>query len=94
MVIRQILKRSLSSEKRSNSTGSSDVPKGYCVVYVGESEYKQGFVIPISYFNNLSFQDLLRQAEEEYGFCHPMGGLAIPYSEDLFVDVTSRLSRT
>ncbi|XP_073129937.1 auxin-induced protein 15A-like [Henckelia pumila] len=94
MAIRQILKRSLSSEKRSNSTGSADVPKGYCAVYVGESEYKQRFIIPVSYLNHPSFQDLLFQAEEEYGFCHPMGGLTIPCSQDLFVDVTSRLRRT
>ncbi|XP_073129724.1 auxin-induced protein 15A-like [Henckelia pumila] len=94
MAIRQILKRSLSSEKRWNSTGSADVPKGYCAVYVGDSECKQRFIIPVSYLNHPSFQDLLCQAEEEYGFCHPMGGLTIPCSQDLFVDVTSRLSRT
>ncbi|XP_073130153.1 auxin-induced protein 15A-like [Henckelia pumila] len=94
MAIRQILKRSLSSEKRSNSTGSTDVPKGYCAVYVGESEYKQRFVIPVSFLNHPSFQGFLCQAEEEYGFCHPMGGLTIPCSEELFVDVTSCLRRT
>ncbi|XP_073016319.1 auxin-induced protein 15A-like [Primulina eburnea] len=94
MAIRQILKRSLSSEKRSNSTRPVDVPKGYCAVYVGECEYKQRFVIPVSYLNHPSFQDLLCQAEEEFGYYHPMGGLTIPCSEDLFVDVTSRLSRS
>ncbi|XP_073129723.1 auxin-induced protein 15A-like [Henckelia pumila] len=93
MAIRQMLKRSLSSEKRSNSTGSADVPKGHCAVYVGESEHKQRFVIPISHLNHPWFQDLLCQAEEEYGFNHPMGGLTIPCSEDLFVDVASRLRR-
>ncbi|XP_075476575.1 auxin-responsive protein SAUR21-like [Primulina tabacum] len=94
MGIRQMLKRSLSSEKRSNSTGSFDVPKGHCAVYVGESEYKQRFIVPISYLNHPSFQDFLCQAEEEFGFYHPMGGLTIPCREDLFVDVTSRLRRT
>ncbi|XP_073291063.1 auxin-responsive protein SAUR21-like [Primulina huaijiensis] len=94
MAIRQVLRRSLSSEKRSNSRGSADhVPKGHCAVYVGESEYKQRFVIPVSYLNHHLFQDLLCQAEEEYGFYHPMGGLTIPCSGDLFVDVTSRLRR-
>ncbi|XP_073016294.1 indole-3-acetic acid-induced protein ARG7-like [Primulina eburnea] len=90
MAIRQILTRSLSSERRSNSV---DVPKGHCAVYVGETENKQRFVIPLSYLNNPLFQDLLNQAEEEFGFYHPMGKLTIPCSEDLFIDLTSRLSR-
>ncbi|KAL3621343.1 Auxin-responsive protein saur24 [Castilleja foliolosa] len=92
MAIRQMLRRSLSSEKRSNSKGT-EVPKGHFAVYVGEHEKKR-FVIPVSYLNHSSFQELLFQAEEEYGFDHPMGGLTIPCSEDLFVDLTSRLSRT
>ncbi|KZV45980.1 hypothetical protein F511_10670 [Dorcoceras hygrometricum] len=94
MAIRQVLRRSLSSEKRSNSTGSADVPKGHCPVYVGEREHKQRFVIPVSYLNHPSFQDLLGQAEEAYGFNHPMGGLTIPCTKELFVDVASRLRRT
>ncbi|QCD88660.1 SAUR family protein [Vigna unguiculata] len=40
--------------------------------------------IPISYLNQPSFQDLLNQAEEEFGYDHPMGGLTIPCSEDVF----------
>ncbi|XP_073129734.1 auxin-induced protein 15A-like [Henckelia pumila] len=93
MAIRQILRRSLSSEGRSNSNGSADVPKGYFAVYIGESESKQRFVVPISYLNDPSFQDLLSKAEEEFGFCHPMGGITIPCSEDLFIELTSRLGR-
>ncbi|KAI3446204.1 hypothetical protein Pfo_002869 [Paulownia fortunei] len=92
MAIHRMLRRSLSSEKRSTSTGN-EVPKGHFAVYVGESERKR-FVIPVSYLNHPSFQDLLCQAEEEFGFHHPMGGLTIPCSEELFIDLTSRLSRT
>ncbi|KAL7108719.1 hypothetical protein ACP275_06G130100 [Erythranthe tilingii] len=88
MAIRQILKRSLSNERRSN-----EVPKGHFTVYVGENEKKR-FVIPLSYLNHPSFQDLLCQAEEEFGFHHPMGSLTIPCSQDLFVHLTSRLSKT
>ncbi|KAL7118619.1 hypothetical protein ACP275_02G014600 [Erythranthe tilingii] len=88
MAIRQILRRSLSSERR-----SVEVPKGQLAVYVGQNE-KKLFVIPLSYLNHPSFQELLCRAEEEFGFHHPMGGLTIPCSEDLFVDLTSRLSRT
>ncbi|KAL7090762.1 hypothetical protein ACP275_12G061400 [Erythranthe tilingii] len=88
MAIRQILRRSLSNERK-----SAEVPKGHLVVYVGESEKKR-FVIPLSYLNHPLFQDLLSRAEEEFGFHHPMGGLTIPCSEDLFVDLTSHLSTT
>ncbi|XP_047941872.1 auxin-induced protein 15A-like [Salvia hispanica] len=86
MAIRQILRRSLSNERR-----SAEVPKGHVAVYVGDNEKKR-FVIPVAYLNHPSFQELLFQAEEEFGFNHPMGGLTIPCSEDLFVDFISGLS--
>ncbi|KAL7147761.1 hypothetical protein ABFS83_06G128600 [Erythranthe nasuta] len=88
MAIHKMLRRSLSAEKR-----STEVPKGHLAVYVGESE-KKCFVIPLSYLNDPLFQELLCQTEEEFGFRHPMGGLTIPCSEDLFIDLTSHLSKT
>ncbi|KAL8543139.1 hypothetical protein ACS0TY_003870 [Phlomoides rotata] len=87
MAIRQMLRRSLSSERR-----PAEVPKGHFAVYVGENE-KRRFVIPVSYLNNTSFQELLYQAEEEFGFHHPMGGLTIPCSVDLFIDLITKMSR-
>ncbi|CAN6864352.1 unnamed protein product [Brassica oleracea] len=51
----------------------------------------KGYVVPISYFNQPSFQALLSKSEEEFGFDHPMGGLTIPCPEDIFINVTSRL---
>ncbi|KAL8051222.1 hypothetical protein ABFX02_06G132900 [Erythranthe guttata] len=87
MAIHKILRRSLSAEKR-----STEAPKGHLAVYVGESEKKR-FVIPLSYLNNPSFQELLCKAEEEYGFRHPMGGLTIPCSEESFIGLTSHLRR-
>ncbi|CAA0807679.1 SAUR-like auxin-responsive protein family [Striga hermonthica] len=93
MAIQRMLRRSLSSEKRSNEKGV-EVPKGHFAVYVGENiDEKKRFVIPVSYLNHPSFQELLVQAEEEFGFDHPMGGLTIPCSEDLFVDLTSHLRK-
>ncbi|KAM7273236.1 hypothetical protein ACFE04_027900 [Oxalis oulophora] len=74
--------------RRSNKA-SSDVPKGYLAVYIGEAEKKR-FVIPISFLNEPSFQELLCKAEEEFGFQHPMGGLTIPCSEDMFINMTSQ----
>ncbi|EYU35308.1 hypothetical protein ABFS82_06G132600 [Erythranthe guttata] len=88
MAIRQILRRSLSNDR-----STAEVPKWHLAVYVGEGEKKR-FVIPLSYLNHPLFQDLLFQAEEEFGFHHPMGGITIPCSEDLFIDLTSRLSKT
>ncbi|KAL6176040.1 hypothetical protein ACLB2K_052676 [Fragaria x ananassa] len=73
------------------NTKTSDIPKGYFAVYVGESQKKR-FVVPISYLNQPLFLDLLSQAEEEFGYHHPMGGITIPCSQDTFIDLTSRLS--
>ncbi|CAN4126619.1 unnamed protein product [Withania somnifera] len=69
---------------------SRGVPKGHCAVHVGESQKKR-FVVPISYLSHPIFQDLLTQAEEQFGFDHPMGGLTIPCNEDVFVEITSIL---
>ena len=80
---KQILRRSLSAKKDSSAT--PEVPKGYFAVYVGEEDQKRRFVVPISYLSRSSFLDLLSQAEEEFGFAHPMGGLTIPCSEEIFL---------
>ncbi|KAK9112977.1 hypothetical protein Scep_020496 [Stephania cephalantha] len=64
----------------------SMVPKGHIAVYIGETQRR--FVVPISYLNNPLFQDLLNQAEEEFGFDHPMGGLTIPCDEEAFLNLT------
>ncbi|XP_016650894.1 PREDICTED: auxin-induced protein 15A-like [Prunus mume] len=72
------------------AAASKTLPKGCFAVYVGESQKKR-FVIPISYLNEPLFLDLLNQAEEEFGYDHPMGGITIPCSEDTFLDLTSRL---
>ena len=74
----------------SGSQTSSNVPKGYLAVYVGE-EMKR-FVVPLSYLNQPSFQDLLSQAEEQFGYDHPMGDLTIPCREDVFLHITSRFN--
>ncbi|KAI3736324.1 hypothetical protein L6452_15863 [Arctium lappa] len=84
---KQILRRSLSN---GSSNTYMATPKGYFSVYVGEHEKKR-FVVPVSLLSQPSFQELLCQAEEEFGFNHPMGGLTIPCSEDIFTDLASRL---
>ncbi|KAM6576497.1 hypothetical protein CsatB_028334 [Cannabis sativa] len=69
------------------SSNTRDVPKGYLAVYVGDENKMKRFVIPISVLKRRSFQELLNQAEEEFGFDHPMGALTIPCKEDTFIDL-------
>ncbi|MCL7024137.1 hypothetical protein MKW94_005616 [Papaver nudicaule] len=80
--------------RRSFSKGKNDemvIPKGHFAVYVGETELKKRFVVPISYLNHNCIQELLNQAGEEFGFDYPMGGVTIPCSEETFINVTSQL---
>ncbi|KAK9133250.1 hypothetical protein Scep_012778 [Stephania cephalantha] len=74
-----------------SSKGPPSIPKGHFAVYVGETEKKR-FVVPVSYLNHPSFQELLSSAEEEFGFSHPMGGLTIPCKESTFINLTSHLT--
>ena len=67
-----------------------DAPKGYLAVYVGEKMKR--FVIPVSYLNQPLFQELLSQAEQDFGYDHPTGGLTIPCKEDDFLNLTSHLN--
>ncbi|KAI4323748.1 hypothetical protein L6164_023329 [Bauhinia variegata] len=83
------IRRALFSATQAASK-SVGVPKGYLAVYVGEEMRR--FVIPISYLNQPAFQELLGQAEEEFGYGHPAGGLTIPCREDVFVELISRLN--
>ncbi|KAK8582402.1 hypothetical protein V6N13_069180 [Hibiscus sabdariffa] len=78
------LKRTLSSSE------TTVVPKGHFAVYVGEAKNKR-FVVPISFLKHPSFQNLLSEAEEEFGFNHPMGALTIPCSEEAFIDLICNL---
>ncbi|OIV93699.1 hypothetical protein TanjilG_16550 [Lupinus angustifolius] len=80
-----IIRTSFNANKASSHV--VEVPKGYVAVYVGQQMKR--FVIPISYLNQSSFQELLNQAEEEFGYDHPMGGLTIPCREDVFLNITS-----
>ena len=87
---KKLLQRSFSNA--SQLAAVEDVPKGYLAVYVGEESGMKRFVIPVSYLNCPSFQDLLSQAEEEFGFDHPMCGPTIPCSEEAFINLISSLN--
>ncbi|KAK9184558.1 hypothetical protein WN943_024908 [Citrus x changshan-huyou] len=92
MYAKQILRQAKLIVSQGVST-SKVVPKGHFAVYVGENQKKR-FVIPVSFLNQPSFQELLSKAEEEFGFDHPMGGLTIPCREDIFINVTSSLNES
>ena len=87
---KKFLQRSFSNSSKAASM-ALDVPKGHFAVYVGENEKKR-FVVPVSLLSRPSFQDLLVQAEDEYGFDHPMGGLTIPCTEGAFINLISSLN--
>lgn len=59
-------------------------------MYVGERQKKR-YMVPVSFFDEPSFQALLSKAKEEFGFDHPMGGLTISRPEDKFVAIASKL---
>ncbi|KAL5055591.1 hypothetical protein RYX36_036273 [Vicia faba] len=80
--------RRVSFSKTQGSTKGFEVPKGYLAVYVGDKMRR--FMIPVSYLDQPLFQELLNEAEEEFGYNHPTGGLTIPCSEDEFLNLTSR----
>ena len=88
--IKGIMRRTSFSTIQAASKGV-EVPKGYLAVYVGDKMRR--FVIPVSYLNQPSFQELLSQAQEEFGYDHPMGGLTIPCHEDEFLNITSHLNK-
>ncbi|KAK6947619.1 Small auxin-up RNA [Dillenia turbinata] len=71
-----------------------EVPKGYLAVYVGESDdVMRRMVVPVIYFNHPLFADLLREAEEEFGFDHP-GAITLPCRVSDFENVQLKISAT
>ncbi|XP_074592003.1 auxin-responsive protein SAUR24-like [Curcuma longa] len=62
-------------------------PKGHLAVYVGWERY----TLPVIYFNHPLFGELLREAEEEFGF-HHTGGITLPCPAARFEDVRNRIA--
>ncbi|XP_056698386.1 uncharacterized protein [Spinacia oleracea] len=83
----------LSNAKQILNKSEQLVPKGHIPVYVGKQADRKRYVVPLSYLNHPVFQDLLRRAEEEFGFHHPMGGLTIPCTSETFFKLTSELKQ-
>ncbi|GJM97527.1 hypothetical protein PR202_ga14459 [Eleusine coracana subsp. coracana] len=82
--LQQLLKKwkKLATVAPSSSSGkSSSVPRGSFAVYVGDEMRR--FVIPTEYLGHWAFAELLREAEEEFGFRHE-GALRIPCDVEVF----------
>lgn len=62
----------------------SPVPSGHVAVCVGASSKR--FVVRTTYLNHPAFEELLDQAQEEYGFVNS-GPLAIPCDETFFEEL-------
>lgn len=70
-----------------------DVPKGCLAIKVGhEEEQQQRFVVPVNYFNHPLFIQLLKEAEEEYGF-DQKGTITIPCHVEEFRNVQGMIDR-
>nr|XP_004510629.1 auxin-responsive protein SAUR32-like [Cicer arietinum] len=68
------------------------VPKGFMAIKVGQGEEQQRFVVPVMYFNHPLFIQLLKEAEEEYGF-DQKGTITIPCHVEEFRNVRGLIDR-
>ncbi|XP_060206637.1 uncharacterized protein LOC132634397 [Lycium barbarum] len=87
--INKFLKKTLSFSEKDKDRSDDAVPKGCLAVCVGKEdkeELMKRFVIPMDYLTHQSFQVLLREAEEEFGF-QQQGVLKIPCEVSLFEDI-------
>ncbi|XP_034588157.1 auxin-responsive protein SAUR24 [Setaria viridis] len=88
--------------RTSGKGGAADaaaVPAGHVAVCVeggggggGGSAAPRRFVVRLAHLSHPAFLELLRQAEEEYGFPAAPGPIALPCDEDHFLDVLHRVS--
>ncbi|MED6207148.1 hypothetical protein PIB30_033159 [Stylosanthes scabra] len=69
-----------------------DIPKGCLAIMVGQGEEQQRFVIPVIYFNHPLFLQLLKEAEDEYGF-DQKGPITIPCHVEEFRTVQGMIDR-
>jgi len=75
-----------------DSMKEKEVPKGHLAVYVGQKDGDfQRVLVPVIYFNHPLFGELLREAEEEFGFQH-QGGITIPCPISDFERVQTRIA--
>ncbi|KAL3516976.1 hypothetical protein ACH5RR_023878 [Cinchona calisaya] len=71
-----------------------EVPKGQMAIYVGQKDGGdfQRVLVPVIYFNHPLFGQLLKEAEEEFGYNHP-GAITIPCRISEFEHVQTRIKQ-
>ncbi|KAE8694680.1 Auxin-responsive protein SAUR32 [Hibiscus syriacus] len=69
-----------------------DVPNGSLAILVGQGEEQQRFVIPLMHITHPLFMQLLKEAEEEYGFDHE-GPIIIPCHVQEFRNVQGMINK-
>ncbi|KAI5657564.1 hypothetical protein M9H77_26357 [Catharanthus roseus] len=69
-----------------------DIPKGCLAILVGQGEEQQRFIIPVIYINHPLFMELLKEAEEEYGFDHK-GPINIPCHVEEFRHIQGMIDK-
>ncbi|OAY59563.1 hypothetical protein MANES_01G041200v8 [Manihot esculenta] len=69
-----------------------DIPKGCLAILVGQGEEQQRFVIPVIYINHPLFIQLLKEAEEEYGF-DQKGPIIIPCHVQEFINIQGMIDK-
>jgi len=86
------------SRSGKNNGDDATVPAGHVAVCVGGTGGGEGstgprrFVVRLAHLTHPAFLELLRQAEEQYGFPAACGPIALPCDEDHFLDVLHRVS--
>ena len=73
----QVTNRPYPHHHRRKKVLAKDIPKGFLPIKVGQGEEQQKIVMPIVYLNHPLFSQLLKEAEEEYGF-DQQGTIIIP----------------
>ncbi|CAN4089486.1 unnamed protein product [Withania somnifera] len=69
-----------------------NIPKGCLAIMVGQDEEQQRFVIPLNYINHPLFLQLLKEAENEFGFDHK-GPINIPCHVEEFRHVQGLIAK-
>ena len=93
--LRRWRSRAAEAASSSSSSSSAAVPAGHVAVSVQGTAPSSGprrFVVRVAHLSHPAFLELLRQAEEEYGFPAAPGPIALPCDEDHFLDVLHRVS--
>uniref|UniRef100_A0A7N1A010 SAUR family protein n=1 Tax=Kalanchoe fedtschenkoi TaxID=63787 RepID=A0A7N1A010_KALFE len=70
----------------------SEIPKGCVAVLVGQGEEQERVVVPVMYVNHPLFAQLLKEAEEEYGF-DQKGPISIPCHVEEFRSVRGLIDK-